>query len=231
MNSFLKTFLAVLLAMIALPLILIFALGALFSSLEPEAVVVEPNSVLVINLDENITDSPRMPTFSMGSLSSMEIVSSLSMLEIVEALDVAAKDDNIAALYLNFSGTGAIEGTAQMEELRGLLVEFRQRSGKPIYAYNENYSQGLYWLSSVADRVYMNPQGSFDWRGLASQSLFFKGAIDKLGVDVQIVRHGTYKSAVEPYMLDKMSPANRRQTEAMVESMWGVLVEIGRAHV
>ena len=79
MNSFLKTFLAVLLAMIALPLILIFALGALFSSLEPEAVVVEPHSVLVINLDENITDSPRMPTFSMGSLSSMEIVSSLSM--------------------------------------------------------------------------------------------------------------------------------------------------------
>ena len=225
MNSFLKTFLAVLLAMIALPLIFIFALGALFSSLESEPVVVEPNSVLVINLDENITDSPRMPTFSMGSLSSMEIVNSLSMLEIVEALDVAAKDDNIAALYLNFSGTGTIEGTAQMEELRGLLVEFRQRSGKPIYAYNETYSQGLYWLSSVADKVYMNPQGSFDWRGLASQSLFFKGAIDKLGVDVQIVRHGTYKSAVEPYMLDKMSPANRHQSEAMVESMWGVLVE------
>lgn len=225
MNSFLKTFLAVLLAMIALPLIFIFALGALFSSLESEPVVVEPNSVLVINLDENITDSPRMPTFSVGSLSSMEIVNSLSMLDVVEALDVAAQDPNIAALYLNFSGAGSIEGTAQIEELRGLLAEFKQRSGKPIYAYNETYSQGLYWLSSVADKVYMNPQGSFDWRGLASQSLFFKGAIDKLGVDVQIVRHGTYKSAVEPYMLDKMSPANRHQSEAMVESMWGVLVE------
>ena len=225
MNSFLKTFLAVLLAMIALPLIFIFALGALFSSLESEPVVVEPNSVLVINLDENITDSPRMPTFSVGSLSSMEIVNSLSMLDVVEALDVAAQDPNIAALYLNFSGVGTIEGTAQIEELRGLLAEFKQRSGKPIYAYNETYSQGLYWLSSVADKVYMNPQGSFDWRGLASQSLFFKGAIDKLGVDVQIVRHGTYKSAVEPYMLDKMSPANRHQSEAMVESMWGVLVE------
>lgn len=225
MNSFLKTFLAVLLAMITLPLIVVFALGSLFSSLEPAPVVVEPNSVLVINLDENITDSPRMPTFSVGSLSSMEIVNSLSMLDVMEALDVAAQDPNIAALYLNFSGVGTIEGTAQIEELRGLLAEFKQRSGKPIYAYNETYSQGLYWLSSVADKVYMNPQGSFDWRGLASQSLFFKGAIDKLGVDVQIVRHGTYKSAVEPYMLDKMSPANRHQSEAMVKSMWGVLVE------
>ena len=225
MNSFLKTFLAVLLAMITLPLIVVFALGSLFSSLEPAPVVVEPNSVLVINLDENITDSPRMPTFSVGSLSSMEIVNSLSMLDVMEALDVAAQDPNIAALYLNFSGVGTIEGTAQIEELRGLLAEFKQRSGKPIYAYNETYSQGLYWLSSVADKVYMNPQGSFDWRGLASQSLFFKGAIDKLGVDVQIVRHGTYKSAVEPYMLDKMSPANRHQSEVMVTSMWGVLVE------
>lgn len=216
---------AVLLAMITLPLLLVWALSGVFGSLETEPVEVQQNSVLVINLDENIADSPRMPTLSSASLSSMEILSTLSMLDVMEALEAAAKDEKIAAIYLNYTGAGTIEGTAQMEELRALLLEFKQTSGKPIIAYNETYSQGYYWLSSVADKVYMNPEGGFDWRGLASQSLFFKGAIEKLGVDVQIVRHGTYKSAVEPYMLDRMSPANRRQTEAMVNSTWGALVE------
>lgn len=225
MKGFFKTFLAVLLAMITLPVLLIFVLSGMLSSLEPAPTVVQPNSVLVINLDENIADSPRMPTVSASSLSTMEITNTLSMLNVVEALEAAATDSNIAALYLNYTGLGAIEGTAQIEELRGLIAEFKERSGKPVIAYNETYSQGTYWLSSVADKVYMNPQGGLDWRGLASQSLFFKGAIDKLGVDVQIVRHGTYKSAVEPYMLKEMSPANRRQTEAMVEALWETLVE------
>ncbi len=225
MKGFFKTFLAVLLAMITLPLLLVWLVGSLFSSLEPAPVVVEPGSVLVLNLDESIADSPRIPTFAVGSSSSFEVLQTLSMLDIVEVLEAAAKDANISALYINMTGAGTIEGTAQIEELRSLLAEFRQVSGKPIVAYQETYSQGTYWLASIADKVYMNPAGSFDWRGLASQSLFFKGAIDKLGVDVQIVRHGTYKSAVEPYMLKEMSPANRRQTEAMVEALWGALVE------
>lgn len=225
MKGFFKTFLAVLLAMITLPLLFVFILGGFFSSLEPAPAVVEPHSVLVVNLDENIADSPRIPTFSAESLSSLEVTNTLSMLDVMEALEAAAKDTNIDAIYLHFTGLGSIEGTTQIEELRGLLAEFKATSGKPIIAYNETYSQGTYWLSSVADKVYMNPQGGLDWRGLASQSLFFKGAIEKLGVDVQIVRHGTYKSAVEPYMLNKMSPANRHQTEAMVSSIWGALVE------
>ncbi len=225
MKGFFKIFLAVLLAMITLPVILIFALGGLIGSLDSPTTEVEPHSVLVFNLEENIADSPRMPTLSAGSLSSMEVVQTLSMLDIVEVLEAAANDTNICALYINMTGLGSLSGTAQIEELRSLFAEFSKASGKPIVAYHETYSQGGYWLSSVANEVYMNPEGSFDWRGLASQSLFFKGAIDKLGVDVQIVRHGTYKSAVEPYMLDKMSPANRRQTEAMVEALWGVLVE------
>ena len=113
MKQFFKTFLAVLLAMIALPLILFFVLaGTLSSSLESEPVVVEEGSVLVMNLDENIADSPRMPTLSSASLSSMEVVKTLSMLDVMNTLEAAAKDDRIKALYLNFTGTGAIEGTA-----------------------------------------------------------------------------------------------------------------------
>lgn len=224
MKEFFRTFGAVLLAFMVvslLPLVIIFSL---LGSLETETVYVEPNSVLTINLDENIYDSPRMPSFSMGGMSSLEIISSLSLLDVAKSLEAATVDDNIKAVYLHFTGAGMIEGTAQIEELRALLAEFKAKSGKPIVAYNETYSQGTYWLASVADEVYMHPQGSLDWRGLASQVLFYKGAIEKLGVDVQIVRHGTYKSAVEPYMLDQMSPANRHQTQEMVNSLWGAIV-------
>ena len=225
MKGFFTTFFAVLAALLVLPLLLLISVGSFVSSLEPEAPVVEKGTVLVLNLDENITDSPRMPSFAQGgSLTNMSFIQSLTMLDVIETLEAAAEDDRIVALYINLTGAGSIESTAHTEELRALLLEFKRNSGKPIIAYNETYTQGSYWLASVADKIYMNPQGGLDWRGLASQSLFYKGAIDKLGVDVQIVRHGTYKSAVEPYMLTQMSPANRRQSEAMVNSMWSSIV-------
>lgn len=224
MKGFFTTFFAVLVALLVLPLLLLFAVGSFVSSLEPKAPTVENGTVLVLNLDENITDSPRMPSFAGGSLTDMALVQSLTMLDVIESLEAAATDERIVALYINLTGAGSIESTAHIEELRSLLLEFKRNSGKPIIAYNETYTQGSYWLASVADKIYMNPQGGLDWRGLASQSIFYKGAIDKLGVDVQIVRHGTYKSAVEPYMLTQMSPANRRQTEAMVGSMWNSIV-------
>ena len=224
MKDFLKMFAAALLALVVISFLPLVFLFVVVGSMNSESVEVEPNTVLTINLDENIYDSPRMPAFSMGGTSSFAMVTSLSILEISNALEAAAEDDNIKALYLHFTGQGAIEGTAQIEELRGLLVAFKERCGKPIVAYNETYTQGGYWLSSVADEIYMHPQGGMEWKGLASQVLFYKGAIDKLGVDVQIVRHGTYKSAVEPYMLTKMSEPNRRQSEAMVGSLWEALL-------
>ena len=224
MKDFLKMFGAVLLAFAVISLLPFLFLIAIVGSIDTESVAVQPGSVLTINLDESIYDSPRMPSLGMGGSSSFEMVNSLSVLDVSKALEAAAEDDNIKALYLHFTGVGMIEGTAQIEELRGELLAFKERSGKPIVAYNETYSQGTYWLSSVADEIYLHPQGGLDWRGLASQVLFYKGAIDKLGVDVQIVRHGTYKSAVEPYMLTQMSPANRRQTEAMVNSLWSAIV-------
>ena len=227
MKGFFKTFFAALLAMVVVSLLpLLIFIGIISSSLSSsEPVVVEEGSVLVVDLAENIFDSPRMPTFDLSGLSSgtMEMVQNLTMLQLIEALDAAAADPKIKALYLNFCGGGTIEGTTQMEELRNLLLEFKA-SGKPIVAYNEVYSQGSYWLCSVADEVYINPKGSFDWRGLASQVMFYKGLLDKANLDVQIVRHGTYKSAVEPYITTKMSPANRHQTETMVNSMWDVIV-------
>lgn len=181
-------------------------------------------SVLVINLDENITDSPRMPEVLMDSSSSFGLLYSLSMYEVMMALETAASDPTIAAVYINASGVGSFEGHAQIEEMRALLKTFKENSGKPIIAYQDSYTQEQYWLSSVADEVYLNPAGGIDWRGIASQSLFFKGAIEKLGVEVQVVRHGTYKAAVEPYILSKMSPENRAQTKTMVDSIWAAIL-------
>lgn len=181
-------------------------------------------SVLVINLDENITDSPRMPEVLMDSSSSFGLLYSLSMYEVMTALETAATDPTISAVYINASGVGSFEGHAQIEEMRSLLKTFKENSGKPVIAYQDTYSQEQYWLSSVADEVYLNPAGGIDWRGVASQSLFFKGAIDKLGVDVQVVRHGTFKAAVEPYILSEMSKENRLQTQTMVDSMWAVIL-------
>ena len=179
MKEFFRTFFAVLLALVVVALLPIFIIGGLVGSMEPAAPVVENDTVLVLNLDENITDSPRTPTFAMGSGSSFEMVGSLTMLNVMDALEAAATDERIEALYINLSGTGAIEGTAQIEELRTLLAEFKATSGKPFVAYNETYTQGSYWIASVADKVYINPQGGLDWKGLASQSIFFKGAISR----------------------------------------------------
>ncbi|MBQ5670670.1 MAG: signal peptide peptidase SppA [Tidjanibacter sp.] len=228
MKGFFKTFFAALLAMIVVSLLPILILVGVLSSSLPssESVVVEDGSVLVMDFAESIYDSPRMPTLDLSGLSSgtMEMMQSLTTLQVIEALEAAAADPKIKALYINHTGLGTIEGTAQMEELRNLLVGFKA-SGKPIVAYNETYSQGLYWLCSVADELYLNPQGALDWRGLASQVMFYKGLLDKLDLDVQIVRHGTYKSAVEPYITKQMSDANRLQTRTMVNSLWNVIIE------
>lgn len=228
MKGFFKTFFAALLAMIVVSLLPILILVGVLSSSLPssESVIVEDGSVLVLDFAESIYDSPRMPTLDLSGLSSgtMEMMQSLTTLQVIEALEAAAADPKIKALYINRTGLGTIEGTAQIEELRNLLVGFKA-SGKPIVAYNETYSQGLYWLCSVADELYINPQGALDWRGLASQVMFYKGLLDKLDLDVQIVRHGTYKSAVEPYITKQMSEANRLQTQTMVNSLWNVIID------
>ena len=227
MKSFFKTFFAALLAVLVVALLPIIILVSIASSAlsSSEPVVVEPNSVLHVDFGTNLYDSPRMPTFASGSSGSFEFIHSLTTLQLIEAFEAAKTDANIKGVYISPDGMGAIEGTSQIEEFRALIEDFKKESGKFVVAYSESYTQGLYWLASGADRIFLNPEGAFDWRGLASQSIFFKGLLDKLGVEVQIVRHGTFKSAVEPYITDRMSPANRLQTEKMVGSMWNALVD------
>lgn len=224
MREFFKMFGASLAALVVAFMILFSIISGVVSLFSVEVPSTPRGSVLVINLDENITDSPRMPEVLMDTSSSFGLLYSLSMYEVMTALETAATDPTISAVYINASGVGSFEGHAQIEEMRSLLKTFKENSGKPVIAYQDTYSQEQYWLSSVADEVYLNPAGGIDWRGIASQSLFFKGAIDKLGVDVQVVRHGTFKAAVEPYILSEMSKENRLQTKTMVDSMWAVIL-------
>ena len=124
------------------------------------------------------------------------------------------------------NGAGGVTGSAILEELREALVEFKQ-SGKFIVAYNETYSQGGYYLASVADKIYMQPEGMMEWAGLSMNLMFYKGLLDKLDLKAEVFRPTAckYKSAVEPYIYDKMSDANREQMQQLVSSMWGVIAE------
>ncbi len=140
-------------------------------------------------------------------------------------MESAAKDERIEGIYINMVGGGSADMTL-LEELRAAIIQFKQ-SGKWVVAYNETYSQGVYYISSVADKVYMQPEGTFDWSGLEMSTIFFKGLFDKLGIKVDILRPTAckYKSAVEPYFLTEMSDENREQMQELADHIWGVIVD------
>ena len=142
--------------------------------------------------------------------------------DILACIKNAATDPKIKGIYLNSATVGA--SPASVKEIHDALVEFK-KYGKFIYAYSDVLAQNGYYLASVADKIILNPAGSLDFKGYAFQVMFYKGLIDKLDVDVQILRHGQFKSAVEPNMLDKMSEANREQLTVLSNSLWKVFVD------
>ena len=200
-------------------------IGVVGSMGSSEVAAVMPNSILKIDLKDNIVDSPAFNPFSGMDIMSMSTSNTLPLLKVLRSIETAATDERIKGIYINvdFSATGSVSSAA-LEEIRAALVQFKS-SGKFIVAYNDNYSQTLYYLASVADKIYIQPEGSFSWHGIASTTLFFKGAFDKLGINAEAFRPTVckYKSAVEPYLLTKMSEANRRQLEALGNSMWNTI--------
>lgn len=222
--NFWKTFLASLLALVVgLALVSfagIFLLVGLAGLME-KRVTVAPESILKIDFSEVVTDAPSTDPLAGIDVLTLQSTPQLALMKVLRTIETAAADDRIRGIYLRMNGAGGIEGTALLEELRTALLEFRQ-SGKFIVAYNETYSQGQYYLASVADRIYLQPQGGIDWTGLASNVTFYKGLLDKLDLKVEVFRPTAcrYKSAVEPFILDRMSPANREQMQQLVNSMW-----------
>ena len=223
--NFFKTFLASLLAFFVanfvwffLFIIIIAGVAAIGSS----TTIVEPKSVLKIDLAESIVDQPVNDPLAGFDPMSMNVQKSVSNMQVMNAIESAAQDDNIEGIYINLTGAGTASA-ALLEEVRDYITAFKE-SGKFVVAYGEVYSQGGYYLASVADSIFLNPVGEMEWRGLAAQVMFYKGLLDKLGIEPQVFRHGTFKSAIEPYILNKMSPENRIQMETYINSIWGTMV-------
>jgi len=194
----------------------------LISSIDSDkTVVVSNNSVLFLNLDQAITE--RTPKNPFGNLPIVggEEKDGIGLNDFLKAVKKAKTDDNIKCIYLNVSSPNA--GFATLREVRNALIDFK-KSHKKIIAYSEVYTQGAYYLASVADKVYLNPEGALEFKGFSSELTFFKGTLEKVGVEMQVIRVGNYKSAVEPFILDKMSDYNRKQVTAYVGGLYNTFL-------
>src|ERR1700744_393065 len=175
---------------------------------------IEPNSILRIAFTTPITErTPNNPLA--GILGDND--KTIGLKDILANIKKAKTDDNIKGIFLDESSSDA--GQATVEEVRNALIDFK-KSHKFVVAYSEGYGQSEYYLASVADKVYLNPQGGMEFKGFHSEITFLKGALDKLGIEAQIIKVGTYKSAVEPLVLTKMSDPNRLQVTAYLGSMY-----------
>jgi protease-4 len=198
-------------------------IGAIVSSLgDDKKVEITNNSVLYLNLDQAILE--RTPIKRFGNLPIIGSIAdkAIGFNDIIKALKKAKTDDRINCVYINVSAP--VAGKATLKEVRDALIDFKM-SNKQIIAYSEVYNQNAYYLASVATKVYMNPEGSLEFKGFDSQLMFFKGALEKLGIEAQIIRVGNYKSAVEPFINDKMSDYNRQQVTAYVGGLYNVFLE------
>jgi len=178
---------------------------------------VEPNSILHIAIKYTIPErTPNNPLAGLGILG-LSDEKPVGLKDILACIKKAKTDDNIKGIFIDESEMSA--GEATVEEIRNALIDFKT-SGKFIIAYSEIYTQSFYYLASVADKVYINPKGIIEFGGFNSQITFYKGALDKLGIEAQVIKVGTYKSAVEPYVLTKMSDANRAQVTSYLNSLY-----------
>ena len=226
---FFKIFLATLLAMVVGTLLswvlcLVIFAGMAGTMGQTTQAVITPQTIVKIDFAENISEAPLKNPMAGFDYATMTMAKNTHLLKVLQSIELAKNDARVKGIYLNFTGMGGV-ATASIEEIRAALIDFKQ-SGKFVVAYNEVYSQSSYYLASVADKVYLHPEGAFDWRGLASTSLFMKGAFDKLGLKAEAFRPTAckYKSAVEPYIRKEMSKENRAQMQMMVDDMWGVMV-------
>ena len=182
---------------------------------------VKDNSVLVIQLEGSISERSEENPF--GNLLGNAALTDQGLDDILKAIERAKSEPKVKGIYIE-SGTFAGAMPASLEAIRDALLDFK-KEGKFIVAYGDLYTQGAYYLCSAADSVIVNPQGLIEWTGLSSTVTYYKDLLDKVGVDMQVVKVGTYKSAVEPFLLSEMSDANREQIETYDNEIWGVMTD------
>ena len=217
MKDFLKFTLATITGIIVSSVILFFlsilVLFSMASTTESETIV-KKNSIMMLDLQGTLYE--RNPEDPLNLLFSDDyIVYGLD--DILSSIKKAKENENIKGIYIQANYLTC--GYSSLEEIRDALQDFKE-SGKFIVAYADTYTQGLYYLSSVADKVLLNPKGMIEWKGLAASPIFYKDLLDKIGVEMQIFKVGTYKSAVEPFIATEMSPANREQITVYLNSIW-----------
>ena len=214
MKKFLKMMLAVICGILVLWIIAIMVFS-MIAAAGSKTQVVPAEGILKIDLSKVAIDEQANETFTFGGTQSTP----MGLYQAVRALEAAAEDPGVKAIYLKPEGTSM--GIAQMQEFRNALEKFRQ-SGKPVVAYVEDLSTGSYYLASVADKVYTTSSlgGTPTFNGLSSQMYFLGDLLSRLGVNVQLIRHGKYKSAGEMYIRSSASPENLHQTQVFVNSLW-----------
>lgn len=208
----------VILAGIVFTILGIVTMVGMLASSDTETVVKE-NSIFVLKLEGTLSERAQENPFEklLG-----EENQTYGLDDILTSIKKAKEHENIKGIYLQPVSLNT--SFASLEEIRHALSDFKE-SGKFVVAYADQYTQGMYYLASVADKLIVNPQGNITWQGLASQTVFFKDLLKKVGVDMEIFKVGTYKSAVEPFIATEMSDANREQITAFLSSIWGRLVE------
>lgn len=224
-KSFGASMLAVGICTLIAIIVIISSIVNLATSFEVEVPVTENQTILYINLAEDITDAPGVSALGSFDAANGTFSQPMTLLDALAAIEYAATDSRIKGICIKADGAGIVSA-ANIEELRTALMRFKI-SGKFVVAYDDMYTQSDYYLASVAEKIILNPEGSLEWRGTGVSSIFYKGLLDKLDVDVEVFRPKDcrYKSGVEPFILNRMSDANRKQMDALVESTWQSICE------
>jgi len=210
--------LGTLLLMLIGTLIGIGIIAAIVASASGDETTIQANTLLHLKLNKEIADRGSNTRFAMG-FAGPEKMTGLN--DVLDDLKKAARDQHIAGIYLDLSEVPA--GFTTVNEIREGIIEFK-KSGKFVWAYSEAYTQKTYFLATSADKIFLNPQGALDFKGLAAEMVFIKGLLEKLDIRMQIIRHGKFKSAAEPLFLDKMSAENREQITAVITDVWQMML-------
>ncbi len=222
MKNFLSSLLATLVGLLIMTLVvfLIF-MGIVAASTSKEVVEVHENSLLVAKFNKQIIDRADKNPLSKLMSGSLAFNDVMGLDQILKDLEKAKADDNIKGIFLRLSNVPS--GSATLGEVRDALLDFKT-SGKFIYAYADIFTQKSYYLATVADSIFMTPEGMFMFTGLSAEATFYKNALDKIGIEMQVVKHGSYKSAAESYTREDLSDENREQIEGYVGSIWNKMV-------
>ena len=217
----LATLTGIVLSGIVLFIIGIATLVGIISSSDTETVV-KKNSVMMLDLKGTLVERTQESLEGLLGKFTGEAGNTYGLDDLLASIKKAKENDNIKGIYIQASWLDA--PYASLQAIRTALEDFKE-SGKFVVAYSDNYTQGLYYLSSVADKVMLNPKGMIEWRGLASAPIFYKDLLQKLGIEMQVFKVGTYKSAVEPFTSTEMSPANKEQVTAFIGSTWNQILD------